>query len=251
MLFMHCRFGSYRTTNAEHFFYIYGKLDSQFLFYIVSMTTQIRKSFYDIYKHARSTPLFFKVFPTFIGKSSIAIAVEMYNAGTKDLYASNVIQFVSVERSSRKPTALPDSLRDKFASRCTGSSLVISPQKQPDSVNSAVPSHSTEHKISHMDIDRNNHTNFASYIKYAIETAMEGSRLGIFSGIFSGPLWHYRTKTIMASFIGDSRVGDVVLVAAWQDSSDSLKLHFNVTLKQKPICQLSVEFYENFVTATL
>ena len=248
ILLMLYRQMAFRMSKEGHFFSdYYSKALKPNIFYIIANQTEISGNFYSIYSEANLVPLVFTVFPESVGKTSLNIVVEMRNKSTMELYASNFIQCVTVDQTTRKSVALPDWFREKYQS-LRKTSLFILPA-MPES--SQVPYYECSKKVEFCDIDHYNHTNFTSYIKYGMEVAAEASRKKIFSGLFSEPFQNYEIKTVTFTYHGESRAGDVLTVIALQNQYNRSQIHFDIKFEQKRICQGIIEFFRNATTSSL
>ena len=213
------------------------------IWYVASLKTEVCKSFYYMYTAVQPTPLLIRVSPGFIGRSSFSLETEIYNANYKELYVQHVAEFASVDKKTRKSTPLPDWFIDKYASVLSGTKLTLPKLLQPQS--DLIANYSTGVKVSYSDIDFLGHTNFSTYIKYAMQAAMEASANGKFHGLFKVPHMDYIAKNITVSYLGESKVGDVLDINVWQNLENKQKFHCDISRNGKSINQITIEFYEN------
>ena len=230
-------------TNPEHFFHDLMRIFVDCFTYTASLKTEVCKSFYEIYTAEKPTPLLIKLYPGFIGKSSFSIETEIYNAKNKELYVRHITVFVTVDKKTRKSTPLPDWFIDKYASVLSGTKLTLPKLVQPQS--DLIANYSTSVKIVYSDIDSLGHANFTTYIKYAMQAAMEASANGKFHGLFKVPHMDYIAKNITVSYLGECKVGDVLAINAWQNLENKQKCYVDISRNGKSINQITMEFYEN------
>ena len=211
--------------------------------YAASLKTEISKSYYQIYTSDQPTPLLIRVHIGSIGRSSFSSVVEIYDANSNELFAKNVVEFVSVDMKTRKSTPLPDWFIDKYANVLSGTKLTL--PKLLQSQSDLIANYSTKVKVSYLDIDSLGHVNFTTYIKYAMQAAMEASANGTFNGLFKVPHMDYIAKNITVSYLGECKVGDVLDINVWQNLEDKQKCYCDTSRNGKSINQITIEFYEN------
>ena len=86
---------------------------------------------------------------------------------------------ILIDPSTRRPTPLPEHWRVHYGPLCVRQQpLVIQKQCPPDSAisNSDQPHHRLT--VAWSDTDNNNHTNFTSYIRFALDALYPGLRHG-------------------------------------------------------------------------
>ena len=230
--------------SGDHFYANFPKAVKDYYTFVASLKTDISNSFYNIPFKPAVTPLLFKVYPGYIGKSSFNTVVDIHDQHSGELYVKNVNQLVCVNKLSRKPTNLPQWFRDKYANLNKGSSLIVPKLIKPSD---DIPTHTCHIRVPYSDIDLYKHTNFSAYLKYSIEAAMEASNRGIYRELFSGVLMKFRVKSVKTAFIGEAIAENMLSVTTWQDSENQQQIYCDITHQgtKKSICQTAIEFYEN------
>ena len=98
-------------------------------------------------------------------------------------------------------------------------------------------------RVRHDDTDMLQHTNVSSYLKFALESAAQASSLGVFSSI-SDDVAFYRPRRVASVFVGESRAGDELTVATWQETENAnMTLNFLISNRQNPVYCAQIEFY--------
>jgi acyl-CoA thioesterase FadM len=249
MLFcIQCRLGvsfDLIQNGKEHFFTDFLTVSLQYLIFSISIRVEMTDAFFEIYDKSERTPLLFKTYPAYIGKSAFNLAVEIYNASTKEIMVRNFMQLVSVDKDTRKSSALPDWFQEKYRNLCTGSPIALPAVTKPES--NDVASYISDVKLPFTDADLYGHINISSYIKYAIQTAMEASAKGVFKGLFhGGSKMCYRAKTLHIEFLSETKPGGTLTVSAWKvgEGADKQKVHFDLMRQEKKVCRAYVDFDE-------
>ena len=242
-----CRENAHYSTfpKPEHYYHGLAKVCMDCFLYAASVKTEVLKSYYQIYSSEKPTALLIRVHPGFIGRSSFSTEVEIYNAMTRELYVKNVITYVSVDRKTSKPKPLPSWFVDKYADVLSGTRLYL-PKLLQQSQSDLTVIYSTSVKVAYSDIDSLVfHTHFIAYIKYAMQAAMEATTNGTFHGLFTVPQMDYIIKNMTVSYLGESKVGDVLDIQTWQNRDNKQKCYFIISLNGKSITHITLEFYEN------
>uniref|UniRef100_A0A0B6ZLL4 Uncharacterized protein n=1 Tax=Arion vulgaris TaxID=1028688 RepID=A0A0B6ZLL4_9EUPU len=100
-----------------------------------------------------------------VGNSSVANVIEFFahEDGKSPLW-TNVTQLVAIDTSTRKPTALPEWFKDKYKGKgCLEKGFIIKAFNRPP-VTYVHPV-----KVNWSDTDNYKHTNFASYVRFALD----------------------------------------------------------------------------------
>lgn len=99
------------------------------------------------------------------------------------------------------------------------------------------------------DCDFNRHTSNFVYVRFCFDSAtLLTSSGGIEAGDDVAAL---RVKRIVARFIGESRLGDVICVTMLADELRNDTLHFQLTRDEDTLFEMSVEFFENLTSFSL
>ncbi|KAK2193487.1 hypothetical protein NP493_12g07000 [Ridgeia piscesae] len=215
----------------------YDKLTADRFTFMASVKTTVSRSYYDIPELPVSPSMRVSLCLGYIGTSSLSTAANLNCEETGEVFVHNVNQVVSVDKTTRKPTPLPDWWRTKYASAVVGNERLVIPRfSQPDKV------HMYECKIPWSDVDMYRHTNYVAYIRYSIDCAMDGILTGAYSN-FTNTQSQYLIKDTNIAFYNESVPNDVLQVASWEDKDNPYILRFDGTKDGKTIFQNSIEFY--------
>ena len=154
------------------------------------------------------------------------------------IYASNTNTVVSVDKTTRKPTPLPDWWKEKYQGHVIGNQRLICPHME-------VPegTHKLKTTVTWSDIDGYKHTNYVVYIRFCYDAAMDAIHHGYLSG-FHDDIAQYLTKRMRALYKGESNAGQELTVSCWENSEDPYILHFDISREEESIFQCTLEFYE-------
>ena len=215
----------------------YDKLTADRYTFMASVNSTVSRGYYDIPKKVIDPTLRISLCLRYIGTSSLSTAANLNCEATGEVFVNNVNQLVSVDKTTRKPTPLPDWWRTKFAPLVIGNEkLVISQFSQPQKI------HTYECRVPWSDVDLYRHTSYVSYIRYCIDCAMDGVFNGAYSN-FTNTLSQYLIKGTNIAFYNETVANDVIQVASWEDKDNPYILKFDGTKDGKTIFQNSIEFH--------
>ncbi len=154
------------------------------------------------------------------------------------MFATNTNTVVSVDKTTRKSTPLPDWWKDRYRSHVIGNQRLVCEQLQ-------VPEETHRHNmtVTWSDIDGYKHTNYLSYVRYCYDTAMDAIHHKKLSR-FHDDITSYLTKRMRALYKGESRAGHELSVACWENTQDPFTLHFDISKEGETLFQCTLEFYE-------
>ena len=198
---------------------------------------QVMRDYYDIPDLAKLPELVINLSLGYVGTSSLNSVTELVDKTTGKVYAKNTNTVVSVDKTTRKPTPLPDWWKEKYESHVIGNQRLINP---PLKVPENVYNHRTT--VTWSDIDGYRHTNYVVYIRFCFDAAMDAIHNGKLKG-FDTDIALYHTKDMQALYKGESNAGQELNVALWQNELNPLKLHFDITRDGESIFQATLEFY--------
>ena len=215
----------------------YGKLTSDRFSFMASLKTNVARSYYSMPELPELPSLRTTVCLGHIGTSSLSAIATLNCADSGEVYVQSTNQVVSIDKSTRRPSPLPEWWRTKYASSVVGNKRLMIPRfSQPDSV------HLYECRVPYSDVDFNGHTNFAAYIRYCIDCGTDGVYTGAYSN-FTDALSRYYIKDMSISFYNESNANDALQISSWEDEENTNILKFNGTNNGKTIFQSSIEFY--------
>ncbi|CAL1536199.1 unnamed protein product [Lymnaea stagnalis] len=194
----------------------------------------------------------------FVGNSSMAGVTNFYNVGeTSEPLWTQINQLVSIDKVTRKPTPLPDWFKDKYKGKgCMDQGLIIKPFNRP-SLTYSMPV-----VVRWSDTDNYNHTNFASYVHWAInaihaaireeekakglKSTVSADQLpssalnGINKDIVSNGL-----KDVQICYLNESLEGQALNVHVWQQDNLEHKVFTSIERGEDDICQLQFEYFSS------
>ena len=205
---------------------------------MASTRTEVDAEFYRFMAAPRSAPLQVSFQLGYVGNCSLNTVATLNCRRTAKVYATNVNQVVLVDKATREVTPIPEWWRTKYASFSTGqASLVIA--RMPV----LTPKHECAMVIRWSDVDLYRHTNYLSYVQFCLDCAMDAV-VGNFYSKLKDDILLYNTKEIQMLYINETKAGEALHTATWQDADDPLKIHFNIRCGDKPIFQSSIVLYD-------
>lgn len=235
------RIAAYHTvdgkTNAS--FLEYDKMTSDVFTFMASTRTSVNAAFYKLLDGDAFPALSIKLHLGYVGTSSLNTVAVLSDTNSGAVLARNVNQVVVIDKSTRKPTPVPDWWRQKYESFVVENERLILPSLD-------IPKENTyryDLKVSWNDIDAYGHTNFLSYVKYCFDAGMDAVDKKFYTSLHDDIL-KYNVKDIESSYRGECQAGDAITVVTWQNAQNPFKLHFSVEKDGKALYQSSVEFFE-------
>jgi len=156
---------------------------------------------------------------------------------------SSSFQVVAVNKSTRRPTQIPDWWKLRYSSSVIGNECLVLPVEH---VPTTVTSSCHEMKVPWSEIDIYGHTNFQSYIKFCFDAAAEAVKSDRYA-TFSGDILRYNVATIQSLYISESCANDVLRVVSWQSPDDPKEVHFSINKDDdgasKTLFQSCMRFY--------
>ncbi|XP_060554438.1 uncharacterized protein LOC132715451 isoform X2 [Ruditapes philippinarum] len=181
-------------------------------------------------------PLDIKVQGGYVGSSSLnSIATVQTKCGQQLL--SNINQVVSIDRATRRPKALPDWWREKYAkSGEQFSSLKFEKYAKPDSVEPFTI------QVVRSDLDGNNHTNWSCYVRYALDGAYHNAKHGKLDSLKDIDKRGLQSMELL--FSGESFDDDKLQVYAWQQEGDGDQIRVHIEKDGNFIFQATLRYFE-------
>ncbi|XP_066300930.1 uncharacterized protein [Branchiostoma lanceolatum] len=170
-----------------------------------------------------------------VGKTSWLLEGDVRLASTGEVLCYSLGQGVLVNVTTRKPTAIPDNLRNSFPKKDPLPRLGVPMPLNPGRIYRhdfvALPS----------DSDINEHTNFSTYIRFCADATAALVREGVFSFLKEG----VKMKKISLLFQKETKEGENVTVEATEDSGRSHSLDFQVKKGNDDIVKCCFEFFDD------
>ena len=215
----------------------YDKLTSDRFTFMASVKTSVSRSYYTMPDLPELPTLRASVCLGYIGTSSLNTVATINCPESGEVYVHSVNQVVSVDKSTRKPTPLPDWWRTKYAAMVTGNERLVIPRfSRPETV------HRYESRVPWSDVDMYRHTNYVAYLRYCIDCATDGVFSGAYSN-FTEDLSKYCIKDTSLAFYSESNANDTLVISSWEDKDNASLLRFDGTNNGKTVFQSSIEFY--------
>jgi acyl-CoA thioesterase FadM len=216
----------------------YDKLTEDRFTFMASTKTEVFRELYDLVDQPTMPNLEAELQLGYIGTSSLNSVAILRNKDTGHVLAQNTNQVVTVLKTTRKPSPIADWWKNKYQPLVSGNQrLIVSPLNVPERVY-----HYTIH-VGWSDIDAYKHTNYVSYIRHCLDTAMDGVDKGYFLR-FKNDILLYHVKDMEISYKGESKAGDVLDVKTWEDADKPYQLYFDISNAGKTIFQCSMVFFE-------
>lgn len=178
---------------------------------------------------------------TGVGRTSMDIyrVLDTADNGERTVLLSGVARVVCVDFAKGIAVPFPDAAKQHTSLLPSTASCRFPFVEVPESAPSG--SFLTSVKVRYNDIDFNWHSNQASYTAFALEAAAEAAATGFFSGI-RDDIAFYRARSLTCIHLGESFVGDELIVSAWEDAGCASLLHFLITRQHRKICYIKIEF---------
>ncbi|XP_066300928.1 uncharacterized protein [Branchiostoma lanceolatum] len=155
----------------------------------------------------------------YVGRTSYELKGDVRLAGSGVMLCSFSVMSVVVDISTRRPVALPESLRRKGKGPRPKSSLPF-PSESP-------ATHSQQFEVRESDLDFNGHTNQSNYIRFCSDAAAIATKAGRYSSL-KGDLLKYPVKRIAMLYQKEALLGDTLNVESWEIPSKPVSLGFTV-----------------------
>uniref|UniRef100_A0A0B6ZMA6 Uncharacterized protein n=1 Tax=Arion vulgaris TaxID=1028688 RepID=A0A0B6ZMA6_9EUPU len=140
----------------------FGELHEDRSIFMSSIEVVLSPNMYN--KQIPKWPLETKVRLGYIGNSSVAIHLEVYTPGGQEPLLTHVVQMVSVDTKTRKPKQFPDWFMNKYKDQCSmKEGFRLRAFQRPQKT------FTYRREVMWLETDFNQHTNFASYVRYALD----------------------------------------------------------------------------------
>lgn len=212
----------------------YAELTTDRLTFLVTSCFDIEYDMFDASKP--KSPLLVEVKGGYVGTSSVnSIAKVLTEEGQQLL--SNINQVVSIDKSSRRPMALPDWWREKYGE--TGKDvqqLKFHKFERPEGL-TAFKVH-----VTRSDIDGNNHTNWSCYVRFALDGLYHNVKHKLIK--IMDDLEKRGLKKMELLYSGESFDDDVLDVYVWPDTEDHTRVYAHIDKLNHFLFQGTFTFHE-------
>ena len=224
-------------TDSGKTFLEYDTFTEKYYTFLASVETDVSRELYDLPLLEEWPGLKVNFHLGYLGSASLNTVATLHNAATGQVLASNTNTVVCVDKTTRKPTLIPDWWKEKYANAVIGNrKLQIEPFPTPDDA------FCYQVKVSWSDVDIYKHNNYISYIKYCLDAAMDAMVKGELEK-FEGDITEHFVKRMEVLYIGESLACDIIDVFVWQDASDHNTLFFSMNNGTKNIFQSQIQFF--------
>lgn len=212
----------------------YSELTSDRLTFLVTSLFDIDVDMYDPSKP--KSPIDVMIQGGYVGSSSLNSVATVVSATGQPLL-KNVNQVVSVEKSTRRPLALPDWWKEKYADFGKNfEALKFHKLEKPSSV--------TPFKVhvARSDIDGNNHTNWSCYVRFAFDGLWHNVKHKLIKNFED--LERRGVKRMELMYSGESFDDDVLDVFVWTDETEHHKMYVHIEKLNHFLFQGTFTFHE-------
>ncbi|XP_019613483.1 PREDICTED: uncharacterized protein LOC109461545 [Branchiostoma belcheri] len=170
----------------------------------------------------------------YVGKTSYELKGDVRLAGSAVLLCRFSVTSVVVDITTRRPVALPESLRQKATSPRPNPSLPFP---------STLPSvHSQQFEVRESHLDFNGHTNQSNYIMFCYNAAAFATKAGRYHSLKGDLFSDYRVKKIAMLYQNEALLGDLLNVESWEIPK-LVTLGFKVKRGEDEVVQGLFELY--------
>lgn len=175
-----------------------------------------------------------------VGEKSLTYMTELKDGSTKETLGETLLKFVRISRKTRRSISFPEWFIKSLETH-------ESPQKQQFRSKTAlpeIPDNAFKFLVvpNYSDMDRNNHVNQSSYIKFCMDAATHASLSGHYVH-FNDDMCLYAPLLWTISYVGESRANDELSIYTWQNESLSPEhIEFSILLNDRLIFHASTIF---------
>ncbi|KAK7092927.1 uncharacterized protein [Littorina saxatilis] len=193
-------------------FFQYDQITSHCFTFISSSLVNISLHMYT--SSVPKWPLEVKLQGGHMGRTSLSTVSSMTSPADPERreLMRQINQVVLVDKETRRPIPIEDKWRNLYQSQCVrGEPLIIKRQDVPESGPLSV----YQVKIAWSDTDNYNHTNFASYPRFAVDAVHDAVRLGKLEGHLSQAEISSGISQVKTAYLGECVEGDVLKIQVW------------------------------------
>lgn len=189
-----------------------------------------------VYRYTYKTPIKLRFLMEMkeVGNSSIIFGTALYDEETGIKLAQNLLKFVQINTETRKSLPFPSWFQTSLSHlKMTGNSKFTSLNRTtlPET-----PENYFQWKVivRYSDLDRNMHSNQATYLKLFMDCATKAAKSGYYRHFKTDMCW-FNVEHVAINYIGESFVDDELEIYTWQDNSDDSKIFFSCCKDKKRI----------------
>ncbi|XP_067686263.1 uncharacterized protein [Haliotis asinina] len=214
----------------------YAQLTSDRLTFVASSEVISEKAVYDTSVPKSPLDVFYQL--GYVGKSSLSTVASIVVPSTGETILRNINHVVGMDKTSRRPKALPDWWREKHGRSATLKNPLIVPRLQRP----ADASHYSV-KVAWMHTDNYNHTNYTSYVDYCINTLHYAIEKGCM-GALTKDVVKCGIKSMRNTYIGESLENDELIIWVWTSDQDHRSVHFDIQKLGQSIFQSTFVYHD-------
>lgn len=212
----------------------FQELTKNHMTFLITGQLKFFKPLYDLSNI--NEPMLVKVKGGYIGNTSLNAHTSVCLESSDEEIMTNVNQVVYIDPNTRKPSALPEWWKTKYAESARGMpSLKIDKFERPPNIGCQ------RFQVTWTFTDAYNHANWTSYARYAIDCAHLCSK--------KGTLKHFEENyknglsCVQLHYYGEALEGEFLDVYAWEDPEDTKKLYFDINKNGNSIFQCIMFFF--------
>ncbi|WAR06668.1 hypothetical protein MAR_022037 [Mya arenaria] len=204
------------------------------IFYILNLCMDIEEELYDA--NTPKYPLVLDSVLKYVKNSSRCVEKTLSHPDTNTRYATYREIDVNVDYATRKPTPLPNWWKAKLNVPSDGERQQFSIPAKPPSGTVCSPQ-----RVSFSDTDDNQHTNFASYVKFCCDAFYENVVAGRYGKEIN--VYDCRLKRLEVTYHKDSELGDCLVIESWQDGINRDTFFFEIRKDSDVLLSAMLRFY--------
>ncbi|KAK7495668.1 hypothetical protein BaRGS_00013115 [Batillaria attramentaria] len=148
---------------------------------------------------------------------------------------------VLIDPATRRPTPIPDDWRQHYAPLCVRHQPLIVPRQSPPQP--PRPDHAYTTTVAWSDVDDNDHTNFTSYVRFAVDALHHASKTGLLDGCLTKADISAGASEVKVAYLGESGDGDVLHVHVWCQRDVDRTVVCSMDRDTEPVCQVTLSFH--------
>ena len=185
-------------------------------------------------------PMLFELKLLEVGKTSVLYVTEFKDGSTGEVLGQNFLKFVRMNSRTRRPFPFPEFFREAYGTNDMSVRSEVLPKRPlPEIPKTAYKSVVIAR---HSDMDRNNHVNQCSYIKFCMDHATHASISGYYA-YYTQDMCLYAPLQWTISHVGECFANDELHIYTWQaDACVPEHIEFAILMKDNMILHASTIF---------
>ena len=186
-------------------------------------------------------PMEMTVKMTGIGRVAVSVLRSLRHKASQELLFEDEIVLVNVDKRSRKPVPFDKEFMEK-CSKCCDNKVIPRFTSPPKPSGEDEVFHCQRQAVS-SDLDHLNHVNQQNFLKFSLDAM----------SLFMKDNRHWDSllvKEIISVHKGEVKEGDIMDIYMWQSKAPNV-LHFQIEMKSKVACNVTVQFYSKDMCSKL